>query len=89
MGVVVLHFNADDRLVLVAAEGRLTRRQRALRWLLQRFQRLSRSYRRFANGGIDSRWIPPPFIGWSCPKWAPRPVQRLSWWLYEKWLDRR
>jgi hypothetical protein len=68
---------------------RLASRRRLLRrHCLNRYHTLRRRWRRWRGGGIPMTYSPPPFIGSTCPRWAPRPIQRLSWALFRRWMDR-
>jgi hypothetical protein len=82
----------DQGEVLAAIEftGRpaLTPHQKILFWIKLTFHRRRRRYHLWLKGGVESEWVPPPFIGWSCPKWLPWRVQEFSWRLYHRWLGR-
>ncbi|HLY68003.1 MAG TPA: hypothetical protein VKU60_20860 [Chloroflexota bacterium] len=75
---------------LLSRLQRFTRRLRAVQAeLAQKRRNLRRRYRRWLNGGIDGDWVCPyPFIGWSCPKWLPVPLQLLSHRLFFVWMNR-
>lgn len=88
MGWILIYDQDTGELEYLGVPTQRTLIRRVRRWIRFLPGNVKRRYCRWANGGVLSRWTPPPFVGWSCPKWAPKPIRRLSWWLYGKWLDR-